>query len=98
MGDVTGGLQFTYISLDDYRIVSSAVLGDGSRTTENRGMVPYSVFLDPPFSRVGLSEKEAREKGYQIKIVRLPAMAIPKAQVLQKITGMLKAIIDQRSG
>ncbi|MBU9725366.1 FAD-dependent oxidoreductase [Diplocloster modestus] len=98
MGDVTGGLQFTYISLDDYRIVSSAVLGDGSRTTENRGMVPYSVFLDPPFSRVGLSEKEAREKGYQIKIVRLPAMAIPKAQVLQKTTGMLKAIIDQRTG
>lgn len=98
MGDVTGGLQFTYISLDDYRIVTSAVLGDGSRTTKNRGAVPYSVFLDPPFSRVGLSEKEAGDKGYEIKIMRLPAMAIPKAQVLQKPTGMLKAVIDQRTG
>lgn len=98
MGDVTGGLQFTYISLDDYRIVTSAVLGDGSRTTKNRGAVPYSVFLDPPFSRVGLSEKEAGDKGYEIKIMRLPAMAIPKAQVLQNPTGMLKAVVDQRTG
>lgn len=48
MGDVAGGLQFTYISLDDSRIVKSQILGDGSRTTQNRGAVPYSVFLDPP--------------------------------------------------
>ncbi len=62
MGDVAGGLQFTYISLDDYRIVKSQILGDGSRTVSNRGAVPYSVFLDPPFSRVGMTETEAREK------------------------------------
>ncbi len=37
MGDVVGGFQFTYISLDDYRIVRSTVLGDGSYTTEKRG-------------------------------------------------------------
>ena len=63
MGDVRGGLQFTYISLDDFRIVKSKVLGDGSYTLKERGAVPYSVFLIPPFSRVGLSEKEAVEKG-----------------------------------
>ena len=62
MGDVRGGLQFTYISLDDFRIVKSKVLGDGSYTLKERGAVPYSVFLIPPFSRVGLSEKEAVEK------------------------------------
>ena len=65
MGDVRGGLQFTYISLDDFRIVKSKVLGDGSYTLKERGAVPYSVFLIPPFSRVGLSEKEAVEKGYK---------------------------------
>ncbi len=48
MGDVVGGLQFTYISLDDFRIVRSAVLGDGSYTLKERGAVPYSVFLNPP--------------------------------------------------
>lgn len=98
MGDVVGGLQFTYISLDDFRIVKSQILGDGTRNTENRGAVPYSVFLDPPFSRVGLSEKEAREQGYDVKIARLPAAAIPKAQVLCKPAGLLKAVIDGKTG
>lgn len=98
MGDVTGGLQFTYISLDDYRIVKSDVLGDGSRTTANRGAVPYSVFLDPPFSRVGLSEREAAERGYQVRVVRLPVAAIPKAQVLRETGGLLKAVIDAETG
>lgn len=97
MGDVAGGLQFTYISLDDFRIVKSQLLGNGSRSTENRGAVPYSVFLDPPFSRVGLSEKEAREQGYDVKIVKLPVAAIPKAQVLRKTTGLLKAVIDAKT-
>ena len=97
MGDVAGGLQFTYISLDDYRIVASDVLGDGSRTAKNRGAVPYSVFVDPPFSRVGLTEDEAREKGFEVKVAKLPAAAIPKAQVLRKPTGLLKAVIDAKT-
>ncbi|WP_442870206.1 hypothetical protein [Butyricicoccus sp. Marseille-Q5471] len=94
MGDIVGGLQFTYISLDDFRIVKSNLLGDGSRTTENRGAVPYTVFLDPPLSRVGLSETEAAQKGYTVKSARLPAAAIPKAHVLRQPTGMLKVLID----
>lgn len=98
MGDVTGGLQFTYVSLDDYRIVRSKVLGDGSYTLRDRGAVPYSVFLNPPFSRVGMSEKEAKDTGYQVKIARLPAAAIPKAQVLGKPEGLLKAVIDKKTG
>ena len=94
MGDVRGGLQFTYISLDDFRIVKSKVLGDGSYTLKERGAVPYSVFLIPPFSRVGLSEIEAVEKGYKVKVARLAAAAIPKAQVLEQPAGLLKAVID----
>lgn len=98
MGDVVGGLQFTYISLDDSRIVKSQLYGDGSRTTKNRGAVPYSVFMDPPFSRIGMSEKEAEKAGYTIKVARLPAMAIPKAKVLRQQTGILKAIVDAETG
>lgn len=98
MGDVVGGLQFTYISLDDYRIVRSAILGDGSYTTEQRRAVPYSVFLEPPFSRVGMSEEEARSNGYSTKVTKLPAAAIPKALVLEQPEGLLKAIIDEKTG
>lgn len=98
MGDVVGGLQFTYISLDDFRIVRSAVLGDGSYTLKERGAVPYSVFLNPPFSRVGMSEKEALDKGYRVKLGKLMVAAIPKAQVTGQLSGMLKVVIDEETG
>lgn len=94
MGDVAGGLQFTYISLDDSRIVLDNLLGAGERTTGNRGAVPYSVFLDPPFSRAGMTEREARESGRNVKTALLPAAAVPKAHVLGKPTGLLKAVVD----
>lgn len=98
MGDVRGGLQFTYLSLDDYRIVKSAVLGDGSYNLEKRGAVPYSVFVRPAFSRVGMSEREAVDKGYRVKVAKLAAAAIPKAQVLEQSVGLLKAVVDADSG
>lgn len=98
MGDVTGGLQFTYLSLDDYRIVRSKVLGDGSYTLKQRGAVPYSVFLNPPFSRVGMREQEAVDAGYQVKTYVLPASAIPKAHVVRQTDGLLKAVVDADTG
>ncbi len=98
MGDVAGGLQFTYISLDDSRIVKSQLLGDGGRTTQNRGAVPYSVFLDPPMARVGLTEQEAKDRGLSVQVARLPVAAIPKAQVLGQTTGLFKVVIEAASG
>lgn len=93
MGDVCGGLQFTYISLDDFRIVDSGISG-GDYSTKKRRNVPYSVFIDPSFSRVGLNEREARAAGHNVIISKLPTGAIPKAQVLKKPEGVLKAVID----
>lgn len=103
MGDVTGGLQFTYISLDDFRIVKSALeqeaKGEGTalRSTENRGAIPYSVFLTPAFSRVGITEEEAKAQGKQYRVAKLPVAAIPKAQVLRQTAGLLKVIIEEGS-
>ena len=97
LGDVAGGLQFTYISLDDFRIVKDTLFGKGERTTKNRGAVPYAVFLDPPLSRVGMTEEEARAAGYEITLKKLEAAAIPKAQVYRKPAGFLKAIVDKKT-
>lgn len=94
MGDVKGGLQFTYISLDDYRIVYDDLFGEGKRTTNNRGAIAYSVFISPTFSRVGLSEQEAKALGYEVLTSTLPAAAIPRANVNQKTDGLLKAVVD----
>lgn len=94
MGDVAGGLQFTYVSLDDYRIVLPQVYGQAKRSVAARQNVPYSVFIAPSFSRVGLNEKEALDGGHKIVVAKMPAAAVPKAQVLKNPTGLLKAIVD----
>ena len=54
IGDVKGGLQFTYISLDDYRIIREDLFGGKGRTQNDRLPVSYSVFIDPPMARIGL--------------------------------------------
>lgn len=94
MGDVTGGPQFTYMSLDDFRIVRSQLLGDGVRNTAERQNIPYSVFMTPPLSRVGLTEQQARDSGADVQVVTLPVTAVPRARVMNDTRGMLKAVVD----
>lgn len=99
MGDVIGGPQFTYISLDDFRIVKAQLEGGSSdKSLANRRNVPYSVFLSPALSRTGLTEEEAVKAGYRVKIAKLAAVAIPKAQVLKQTEGLLKAVVDADTG
>ena len=98
VGDVKGGLQFTYISLDDYRIVREDLFGDKERKTSDRNPVSYSVFIDPPLARIGLNEEEARKQNLDIIVKKLPVMAIPRAKTLGETDGLLKAVIDKNTG
>lgn len=98
MGDVKGGLQFTYISLDDFRIIRDELFGNKVRSIEDRTPVAYSVFIHPPLARVGLTEEEAMKRGHSIKVSSLLAADISRARTLQQTEGMLKAIIDAHSG
>lgn len=97
IGDVKGGMQFTYISLDDFRIVKDKLFGSGDRITENRGTIPYTVFIDPPLSRVGLTAKEAKEQGYEIKEGKLPVNNIPRHKINNDPRGLFKAVIDAKT-
>ena len=94
LGDVNGGPQFTYISLDDYRIVRDQLFGAGARTTNDRRFVASTVFITPPLAHVGLREKEARAQGYDVKVATLPAAASVRAQILQQTEGLLKAVVE----
>lgn len=94
IGDVKGGLQFTYISLDDYRILREDFFGAHERGISDREPVSYSVFIDPPLSRIGMSEQEARKKGIDIKVNKLPVAAIPRARTLGDTNGLFKVIVD----
>lgn len=96
-GDVVGGMQFTYKSLDDFRIIKSQVFGDGSRTQENRGAIPYSVFITPVLSRIGLTTKEAEEKGYNVAENILPVNQIPRHKINNDPRGLFKVVIDKDS-
>jgi pyruvate/2-oxoglutarate dehydrogenase complex dihydrolipoamide dehydrogenase (E3) component len=97
IGDVNGGPQFTYISLDDYRIVLDQLTGEGKRSTADRVAVPYTLFMTPPLARVGMTEKEARTTGRPIRIASKPIAAIaamPRAHILGDLRGLMKFVID----
>ncbi|WIV35022.1 hypothiocyanous acid reductase MerA [Staphylococcus pseudintermedius] len=98
VGDVHGGLQFTYISLDDFRIVKSQLFGDGKRTLAQRGVVPYTMFIDPPMARVGMTATEAREKGYDILENQVAVNKMPRHKINNDTRGLFKAVVDAKSG
>lgn len=66
LGDVNGGPMFTYISLDDFRIVKDQLFGQGKRTTADRNVVPTASFLTPPLANVGINERQAQAAGKDI--------------------------------
>lgn len=98
MGDVKGGSQFTYLSLDDFRIIRDQLFGDKKRDIGDRDPVPYAVFIDPPLAHIGLTEEEALKRGYSFKVSRLPATSVVRSRTLKQTDGMLKAIVNDHSG
>lgn len=97
IGDVKGGLQFTYISLDDFRIIKSQLFGNGQYKLSSRKNIPYSVFINPALSRVGLNEKQAKNQNIDYVVKKLPVAAIPKARVAKDTRGLFKALVDPKS-
>ena len=94
MGDVIGGPQFTFVSLDDFRIVKRFLAGDTTYSTKQRAKFPTATFINPPLASVGLNEKQAKEAGIEVKVAKLPAMAIPKAKILGNQVGFYKVLVD----
>jgi pyruvate/2-oxoglutarate dehydrogenase complex dihydrolipoamide dehydrogenase (E3) component len=97
LGDVDGGPQFTYISLDDARVVLDQLEGGQRRATSDRVAIPHTLFMTPPLATVGLTEKAARAAGYRVKIAREPVaeiVAMPRAYVVEETRGLMKFVID----
>ena len=94
IGDVRGGLQFTYLSLDDYRIIRDELFGNDRRNTGDREAIAYSVFIDPPLSHVGMTEEQARHTGRNIKVGKILAASMPRTLTVGQTDGLLKTVID----
>ena len=91
VGEVAGSPQFTHISEDDFHVFHDNVNG-GNHVTTGR-LVPFCVFTDPEFARVGLSEKEARAKRIPYRLVKVPMATVLRARALVETRGFLKALV-----
>ncbi len=91
IGDVAGSPQFTHFSVDDFRVVHSSITG-GKRTTTGR-LVPFCLFTDPEFARIGLNEKEARARRIAYRLFKIPMDAVMRATTLSETRGFLKALV-----
>lgn len=91
-GDIRGGPMFTHTAWDDYRIVLSAMTGDGSHTTDR--IVPYAVFTDPQIGRVGMTEDAAKQSGKKIKVGRYDMRHNGRAREYRERPGFVKVIVD----
>lgn len=96
MGDVKGGPAFTHISYDDFRVIRANLLDGREESIEGRP-VSYTVYIDPQLGRVGLSEKEAREQGYNFKVARMPMKHVARALETDESRGFMKAVVDAKS-
>lgn len=92
VGDIRGGPMFTQTAWDDGRIVVSALTG-GNRTTEGR-IVPYAVFTDPQVGHVGLSEREAKEKGVPYEVKHFAMDLNAAAQEERACEGFVKLLVE----
>ncbi len=97
LGDVNGGPPFTHIAFDDYRIAIDAQTTKTGKSTKAR-ILPYCMFTDPQLGRVGLTEQEAKEKGLDILVAKMPNTAVARAIEMGDTRGMMKAVVDAKTG
>jgi pyruvate/2-oxoglutarate dehydrogenase complex dihydrolipoamide dehydrogenase (E3) component len=96
LGDVNGGPAFTHVSYDDFRVIRANLLEDGNASTQGR-ILPYVVFTDPELGRVGLTEREARAQGYDVRVAKLPMSHVSRAIEMSETRGLMKVVVDGRT-
>ena len=92
VGDCAGSPQFTHIAFDDFRIVRDNLAG-GRRVTTGR-QVPFCLFTDPEFARIGLSETEAKANNIPYRLAKIPMIAVLRTRTLSETRGFMKALVD----
>lgn len=94
VGDVNGGPQFTYTSLDDFRIVFGHLTQSSHYRHKDRHHIPTTTFIEPPLSQVGLTEAQAKDEGLSYQTNELLVSNMPRAHVSDDLRGIFKVIIN----
>ncbi|QXU43928.1 mercuric reductase [Pedobacter sp. D749] len=93
LGDVKGGPAFTHIAYNDYTIVYRNLI-EGTKYSIHDRPVPYCMFTDPQLGRIGISEKEAKEKKLNYKVAVLPISNVARGIETNETLGLMKAVVD----
>lgn len=97
LGDVKGGPAFTHVAYHDHLIVLKNILEQGNLSTHNR-IIPYCMFTDPELGRVGMTEQEAKEKGFTVQVAKLEMSNSARGVESGETRGFMKAIVDAYTG
>lgn len=98
IGDCIGGLQLAHAASHEGITAIEHLAGEQAKIAYNPLFVPRCVYTRPEVASVGITEKEATEKGHQVKVGKFPFSAIGKALVYGEKDGFVKLIADSKSG
>ncbi len=97
IGDVIGGIMLAHVASYEGICAVENIAGNGNRTPDYHA-APNCIYTDPEIAHVGLGEKEARDKGLDIKVGRFPFAASGRALTLGQSEGFAKVIAEAGSG
>jgi dihydrolipoamide dehydrogenase len=96
IGDVIGGLQLAHVASHEGIIAVEHIAGQNPSPMNYQG-VPKCVYSHPQTASVGLTEQEAQEQGFSVKVGKFPFTAIGKALVNGEAEGFAKIIFDEQT-
>jgi len=97
IGDVTGKLLLAHVASTQGILVAEAISGKETNPIDYV-MVPRATYSHPQIASFGMTEAQAREKGYEVKVGKFPLQANGKALGLGEGAGFCKLIIDAKYG
>lgn len=96
-GDVTSQARFVYVAAAGGAAAVQNALGSGGERLEFSAL-PQVVFTSPALAQAGLTEAEARERGFEVETSVLPLDAIPRALVSGDTRGLFKLVAEAGGG
>ncbi|MGE2729382.1 dihydrolipoyl dehydrogenase [Mycolicibacterium vaccae] len=98
IGDVTGKLQLAHVAEAMGVVAAETIAGAETLPLGDYRMMPRATFCQPQVASFGLTEEQAKEEGYDIKVAKFPFTANGKAHGLGDPTGFVKLIADAKYG
>ncbi|MGB7291717.1 MAG: mercury(II) reductase [Thermodesulfobacteriota bacterium] len=96
-GDVVSGVPMLVTAAARQGSIAAENALTESHKKIDYSSIPYAVFTTPEVAGVGLGEKEARDKGYEVKVCYLDFMHVPKAAIIRDTRGLMKMIIEEET-